>query len=248
MINRRQFLGGLIAASVSPKILATGRCQIPVLMYHAIDSHGNNPYSVKPHEFEQHMEWLHDEGFVPISIHDIDDAKAWNFVITFDDGYKSFLDHAWPVLEKYKWQSTINIVSNWVGNTIPDIREYEALSWQDVKDLKDSNLVQFGCHTHNLHSPNRNANEVSPDEIVRDLSTFNMLFDYHTGSTTDIIAWPYGFYNDDAIAAAESVGFEYFLTSHSGLYSFNKYRIPRINIGQNTIMSDTIDQYISICR
>ncbi len=55
------------------------------------------------------------------------------------------------------------------------------------------------------------------------------------GTTSEIIAWPYGFYNERSISVARKAGFHYFLTSKTGFdhHTDNSTEISRIRISKN---------------
>jgi hypothetical protein len=83
--------------------------RLTVLSYHEIANSGealNPDYSVTPTMFVRQMDWLRNNGFHFVSVDDLlaDEAgrkplpeKA--VLITFDDGYRSMYDYAWPILK-----------------------------------------------------------------------------------------------------------------------------------------------------
>ena len=96
------------------------RCCIPILMYHSISNHLENsvhPYyqtSTSPDIFRKHMRFLHEKEYSVISIQDFSknlvnqDSEACKAVIlTFDDGFKDFYKHAFPILEHYGYSASV---------------------------------------------------------------------------------------------------------------------------------------------
>ena len=72
-------------------------------------------------------------------------------VLSFDDGRKDFFTRALPVMKKYNFPSTVNIVSDLVGKS--DIPEFcsgggECMSWSDIESSKESN-VEIANHSAN---------------------------------------------------------------------------------------------------
>lgn len=238
-MNRRNFLKLLTIAGIMPEIVfARSKKQIPVLMFHDINEDPKDHYSVTPDKFASLMHLCKEYGYNPIPIHQIDKANKNNFVITFDDGYYSYISHAMPILKKLNWPATINIVGSWVGNVIPDIKMRPALDWADIKYLLSTNLVTIGCHTFNMHHLNHhNVTHSTRMDIKQDLQSFIAQMYIMTKTRTNIIAWPYGFFNDVTISVAESMGFKYFLTSQNKFYTGNHYNIPRFSINNKTDLS-----------
>jgi peptidoglycan/xylan/chitin deacetylase (PgdA/CDA1 family) len=88
------------------------------------------------------------------------------------------------------------------------------LSWDEYRHLLGSGLVDIGCHTHDLHTfSHRGALGVSAQRMEEDLNTFSGTLWRETGTSTDILSWPYGLYDGKSISVAKKAGFRYFLTS-----------------------------------
>ncbi|MEJ2722593.1 MAG: polysaccharide deacetylase family protein, partial [bacterium] len=72
--------------------------------------------------FERQMAYLASEGYETV---DLDDLARWRrgqavlprkpIVITFDDGDRSVLDIAYPILERYGFKATVFVVTSKVG-------------------------------------------------------------------------------------------------------------------------------------
>ncbi len=91
--------------------------RIPILMYHGIrEGTGNrHPYfetNTSPELFARQMTFLHDRGYDVVSLKDAIGAMTAGengkrrVVITFDDGYRDFYTHAFPVLERFGFKAT----------------------------------------------------------------------------------------------------------------------------------------------
>src|SRR6266550_2160915 len=98
---------------------------VPVLMYHAIVNNKLNPevnsVHVSSEAFQEQMNWLFDNQYKTISI----DEMLFAFekkqclqkavVLTFDDGYKSLLTMATPILKKFNFSATLFLTTAFVG-------------------------------------------------------------------------------------------------------------------------------------
>ena len=77
---------------------------VPILTYHSLDQSGS-VISMAPAAFREQMRLLAARGFVGIGLGQLLDAwggratlPARPVVLTFDDGYSSFIEHAAPTL------------------------------------------------------------------------------------------------------------------------------------------------------
>lgn len=230
-MNRRDFLKIAAIASMAPgSVFAARQFQVPVLMYHDINEDAKDEYSVSPRIFEHQMKWLKVKGFNAIPVTELGNAMEGDIVITFDDGYKSFKNYAAPVLADLNWHATINLVGEWIGADIPDIKLRPALTVSDIKELHSTGLVHFGCHTYGLHSLKRNVTHVKEDEIFLDFMKFQQAYTNILGGHCRVLAWPFGKYTDESVRAANRAGFDHLLTSHYGKYSNNNNRIERLAV------------------
>lgn len=97
-----------LLAGMLGSALAGGQDRLPVLMYHHLvteapasagELHGDC--------FERQMRYLHEQGFTTLTLaefvehHTKGAFPARSLLIAFDDGYRSFLEHAYPVLRTY---------------------------------------------------------------------------------------------------------------------------------------------------
>lgn len=111
--------------------------------------------------------WLKDNNYHPVSVDQILAARAGKqplpsraVLLTFDDGYRSFYTHVYPLLKTYNYPAVQALITNWVGHPA----EYKIkisdkisvpgnyfLNWEQVSEMQKSGLVEFASHTHNLH-------------------------------------------------------------------------------------------------
>lgn len=239
-LTRREFLklsGTAFALSLSlPKNLFASGITIPVLLYHDISDGYRDEYTISPSNFASQMEWLYSDGYKALSLREILNVKdaQRRFILTFDDGYRSFVDYAFPLLMEYNFKATINIIGQYVGTFfIVGNGNRPMLSWDEYRHLIESGLVDLGCHTYNLHEfSHRGVLGVSEEEIIKDLSLFQETFKKEIGIHAEILAWPFGLYDKESIEIARNAGFKYILTSNEGYFDRNgsRYAIPRLNI------------------
>jgi peptidoglycan/xylan/chitin deacetylase (PgdA/CDA1 family) len=237
-ISRREFLrlGGALAASLcAPALARETPVGIPVLLYHDISDEYRDPYTISPSLFAAQMEWLHDNGFRAIPVRDIvrppGNGKA--VVLTFDDGYASYMEYAFPLFREYGFHSTIDVIGSLAGKFLHEGGNRPMLAWDEYRVLLRSGRVDIGCHSYGLHAAARKgALGVSAGTLRQDLRTFRDVLRRETGESTEILAWPYGLYDAQRIAIAREEGFRFLLTSREASFrgTGDVAEIPRRNI------------------
>jgi peptidoglycan/xylan/chitin deacetylase (PgdA/CDA1 family) len=212
-ISRREFirLGGALAASICAPALARETPDgIPVLLYHDISDGFRDSYTISPSP---------------------KNGKA--VVITFDDGYASYMEYAFPLFREYGFHSAINVIGSLAGTFLREGGNRPMLAWDEYRHLLRSGRVDIGCHTHGLHSAgHKGALGASVETLRQDLRTFREVLRRETGESTEILAWPFGLYDANRISIARKEGFRYLLTSREASFqgSGDISEIPRRNI------------------
>ncbi len=239
-LTRRAFLQFLAAVLILPEtpraaFAAAKTVAIPVLLYHDISPEHTDDYTLPPALFAAQMEWLCAEGYRAVSFADLASSALPEraCIITFDDGYASFIPYALPFLQAYGFKATINIIGQHVASHIKDGIIRPMLAWDEYRYLAATGLVDFGCHTERLHVyRHQGAAGVADSVLLEDLAQFQKNFVREMGKRCDILAWPYGFYTEKSVATARKAGFRYLLTSKRGVYlrTDAPWDIPRNNI------------------
>ncbi len=148
---------------------------VPILMYHSVSARGPGPVSVTPETFEDQMAVLRDAGAVGMSVSDYVAARTNHtvpegaVVLTFDDGYRDFLDEAFSTLQAARWGCTVFLPVVPIDRAEPwdcgDSHRRELLTWRDVQDLSARN-VEFGAHSMTHRDLTRMAPDIARAEIV----------------------------------------------------------------------------------
>jgi len=240
MITRRAFLqlaGLTISFFVFSPVYGSRPCKVPVLMYHNI-AFQDDEYTIAPPFFAAQMEVLYSEGLQPVFINELAAGQSIGnpVVITFDDGYTSFGDYVFPLLQMYEFKATVNLIGKYM-NSFSRI-DGNRLSWDECRYMLRSGLVEFGCHTYDLHNVFLlQRQQLSTEAIAADLQRFQKRYEQELGRAAEVLAWPYGIYNSMMITEGKKAGFKYMLTSSRMPFSLDRhsfFEIPRINI-MNTL-------------
>lgn len=178
---------------------ANGYQKVPVLCYHQFTSKekGKSKMVVSAAEFEAQMTFLYENDYQVIPLIDLKPFLAGqkelpqkSVVITIDDGYKSYLDVALPILKKYDFHSTMFVYPEFVGAG-------PALKWRDVKMLSEHPLVSIQSHskTHDSLSRRPSGDETDADyqkRIKLEVEGAEEILLRRTGNSVEHFAYPYG--------------------------------------------------------
>ena len=196
-----------------------------------------NAMDVSIDHFEEHLDWLKKKGYKIISVQNVLDAAAGKdtlpdnaVLLTFDDGYQSFYTRVFPVLKKYHYPATVALVGTWMdGNVTAEYPGRPLLSWEQVREIAQSGLVEVASHSYDLHkgvvaNPQANTQAAAvtrlyddpmlvyeTDEEYRErihgalLKSAEFIFQ-HVGIRPRVMIWPYGEYNQLTVQASREAG------------------------------------------
>src|SRR5580658_928895 len=231
--------------------------KLTILSYHEI-AEGNDAlvpaYTVTPTNFVRQMDWLKNNGYHFVGMNDVLADSAGKkplpdkaVLITFDDGYQSMYVHAFPILKLFNAPAVVALVGSWMdvpengkvnfdGRSIP---RTDLLSWDELREMTKSGLVEVASHTYALHdgivaNPQGNLQPAATarrwiaatnhyeDEtgyakrVKDDLERNNRLLKEHVGKSPRIMVWPYGRYNIETRRIAADLGMPIGLTLDDG--------------------------------
>lgn len=223
-----------------PEVAAPESLRVPILMYHHIGTPPPKASAVRkgltlsPELFEQEVQWLHEQGFVSVSLEQVYLASQGKFVLpkkpvvfTFDDGYDDVFTLALPVLEKFGYKGSFAIITQYPQNQKQGDNFYA--SWEEIKKASE-NGHEIVSHTQN-HFLGKDK-KYTADYIYANLSGSRKDIEDHLGKTTRILIYPYGSYTPEYIEQAKKAGFVMGLTVHFGdtIDTKNLMQVPRLRV------------------
>jgi peptidoglycan/xylan/chitin deacetylase (PgdA/CDA1 family) len=172
-----------------------------ILAYHSIDD-GGSVLSVSPRVFAEHLRMLQNTPARVVALEDIkrglrDDAGRGNLVaITFDDGFRSVYEHAFPLLRRYGFPATIFLVTDYCGktNSWPSQPAWAPraplLDWTEIREMA-AHGIAFGSHTRTHPDLRR----LSVHEVDAELAGSKHVIENAIGYAVEALAYPYGTYD-----------------------------------------------------
>ena len=220
-------------------------------------------YAVDQASFVQEIEYLRTHGYHFVSFNDILKANKGEkelpdkaVFITFDDELLTFYQFVYPLLKLYNIPCMLSVETLWPDKKDPDIRA-PLMTWDQLKEVAGSGLVEIATHTHNLHhgvmcNPQGNTSWAAVTRIYDpDTKTYETEEEYRKRIHDDLalsisiikdklgvdaraIAWPYGHQNTIALDEAKALGLQAAFTIEDRFADVREiYAIPRYIVGKN---------------
>lgn len=165
-----------------------GSNSVPILEYHSIVQKKGNLYCVDPAKFEGQIKTILNAGYKPITATELlemwekkDKVVSKPILLTFDDGYKDNYTTAFPILKKYRVKATVFLVTSFIGR--PNF-----LSWEEIKEMQNSGLIDFQSHT--VHHPN--LQKLKAEEVKNEFVVSKQILEERLHKPIDVFAFPYG--------------------------------------------------------
>jgi peptidoglycan/xylan/chitin deacetylase (PgdA/CDA1 family) len=195
----------------NPSGVEAGGYQIvPILCYHNLGVESKGRLLLAVSKFEEQMRYLKANGYRVVSLADFVEFTRLgrqlpqrSVVLTFDDGYKSFMQYAYPVLKELGFTATLFVYTDYVG------AGRNALSWQDLKELT---AAGFDVEAHSkTHGDLRRAAGETDAQYARrmrgELGLPQDLFQRNLGRPRPIIAFPYGSWDESLLGKLGEYGY-----------------------------------------
>ena len=203
---------------------ATAR-HMPILMYHRVAPEASSTrvrYCIKPDQLESQLHYLRECGFTSVSLDGWRDRVEQRttqpsrpIVLTFDDGYTDFEEHAWPLIKHYGFSALLFVVTGRVGgiNTWDDAATDEhLLDWAALRRLRDDGVV---IGSHSVTHPRLTG--VSADRIAAECVESRAVLQRELGVSVHSFAYPWGDEDEVVRHLAGASGYEYGLSCRPGL-------------------------------
>ena len=185
-----------------------------VLAYHAVgpapQGTGLRGTFMPPDEFERQMDFLaRRREVVPLSELTPDGSAGGRSVrvaITFDDGYRTVLENAAPILQRHGFPATLFVPTGWVG----DRNRWDGEDHPELDLLGDEGLVELSrrgfeiaSHGHRHIDMSKADREEVREDVEASVAHLTGLF----GSPPRHLSYPYGRSSERAREVVRDLGF-----------------------------------------
>jgi peptidoglycan/xylan/chitin deacetylase (PgdA/CDA1 family) len=195
--------------------------------------------TVRPEDFAAQMQYLHDHGFVTVNLYDLLYALTQGrplperaVVITFDDGYRSLMDYALPVMQPLGYAGTVFVITE-----VMDKGLAQYLTWPQAEALYAQGW-KIEPHTKSHQELAGRDRDFQLYEMLGSLQTVQA----HIGTPPRFFNYPAGKYDDLTLQLAREMnlwggvsvefGREHSLNS---IYTLTRVRVDGLGTLQNFI-------------
>lgn len=220
------FMGSLKAWEYAIiKVAQAKKWNIPTLVYHRFGDDRYPSTNTNSADFEEQLKWLKDNNYESLTVSEAyrksNKQEGKYICLTIDDGYRSFIDHGLPLLQKYGLKATLFVNTESVGWG-------DYLTWEEIKHIQ-SQGIEIGNHSHN-HSHFVDQSEADRALYFQsDLKLSEELFVKYLGKKPLVYAYPYGEFSQDIIDVLNARHYKLAFAQFSGVWNEMSDRkvIPR---------------------
>ncbi|NWB84310.1 polysaccharide deacetylase family protein [Pseudomonas gingeri] len=182
--------------------------RVAILVYHRFSETADDSMTVRMSTFEAQLQVLHERGYQIVPLREVVDwlrdphatLPPKPVVITVDDGHRSVFEKLLPIVLRDRFAVTLFIYPSAISNA-----SY-ALTWEQLRTLKQSGLFDIQSHTYwhpNFKVERKQRTPADFQQFVRtQLDNSRRRLEAQTGASIDMLAWPYGIYDDELLALA----------------------------------------------
>ena len=227
--------------------------RVPVLMYHSVSERpprGTTRLSVHPDQFDAHLRLLHRRGYRTATFGELGEALRTgarlperSVVLTFDDGYADFHDHALPSLEARGFLATVFVTTGWLADAGPRAAGEpldRMLTWSQLGRVAGAGM-EIGAHGHS----HAQLDQVSPPALREELQLSKGLLESELHSPVRSLAYPFGYSSPRVRREAGAAGYRYAAAVGNAIIGEQPdlLALPRLTIRRSTSL-DVFDRLV----
>jgi peptidoglycan/xylan/chitin deacetylase (PgdA/CDA1 family) len=187
--------------------------RVPILLYHRLGPTVVDGMTMTTAVFEAQMKYLHDNGYKVIPLRQLVDhyrgkgpaPAPKSVVIVEDDAHKSVYSYMLPVVRKYGYPVTVFCYPSAISNA-----KY-AMTWDQLRELRKSGLFDIQSHTYWHPNFKRDRRKLAPAAfeklVTTQLQKSKSKLEKELGGKVDMLAWPFGIYDDYLLKKAAEAGY-----------------------------------------
>lgn len=213
---------------------------VPVLMYHAFSERDERDrYVISRRALSRQLRLLRLLGYRGVEFAEVVRCLRERrlpprraLAITIDDGYRDNLEVAEPVLRRHGFPATVFLVSGKLGG-VNDwtedgaLAERPLLTAEQLEELRERGIA-IGAHTRTHPELPAQADDAVREEIGGSREDLEA----ETGAPIATFAYPFGLFDERAVAAVGAAGYEGACTVEPRLVSLldDPLRVPRVEV------------------
>jgi peptidoglycan/xylan/chitin deacetylase (PgdA/CDA1 family) len=195
-------------------LTAKGYQLIPALSYHNFTSgQSKNLLTVSAKNFEDQLNYLKKEKYHTLTLDQLQEfldsgqAPRNSILLTIDDGWISSYNVAHPMLQKFGFNATLFIPTDYVSS-----QNRKIISWDQAREMVNDNSINIQCHTKGHRDLNLIEDGESLQSYITSIEdqvvTSKKIINEEIGKQVTSIAYPYGNTNPVAIEILKRNGYK----------------------------------------
>ncbi len=195
---------------------------ISILMYHQVGPFRHLTAPMKAHRstycrvdrFADQMAWLHRFDYRVLSMDEVlacvrgeRPVPARAVALTFDDGYESFHEHAWPILQRYGFPAMVYLVAGMLGES----SSWFARDGRDTPPLMSAarirQLRREGCDFGAHSMTHVRLAEQSAARMRAEVGDSKARLEDVLGERVQHFCYPYGSHDARTVDAVSAAGY-----------------------------------------
>lgn len=211
-----------------------------VLGYHAVSDRWPSTLAVTPQRLEEQLRFLTSRGYRPGTFSEVlarpDDGL--HVAVTFDDGYRSVFERAFPILQRLGVPATVFVPTALVGADAPMswpgidgwaagpyASELLGMSWDQLRELAGAGW-EIGSHTRS----HPRLTELDGEALARELRGSRTDCERRVAMPCRALAYPYGAVDARVVRAAREAGYLAAAGRHRGVPGERSLQWPRVGV------------------
>jgi len=186
--------------------------RVPILCYHRFGPTAADMTVTTPVLIQQ-LDFLRDHGYTVVPLQAVVDYQLGkgappppkSVVITVDDGHRSVYDVLYPLVKQYHIPVTLFIYPSAISNA-----SY-AMAWDQLRELRDTGLFNIQSHTYWHPNFKQERKRLTPAAyqkfVATQLQRSKAVLEKRLGGNIDLLAWPFGIYDDTLMEQAAQAGY-----------------------------------------
>jgi len=199
--------------AASPGSQSSGSAEYSILLYHRFGPVATDAMTVRSKTFRSQLDYLlqHRYPIIPLGAlvsflrGEGPPPPPRSVFITADDGHESVFTEMLPIVRQYHVPVTLFIYPSAISHA-----SY-AMTWEQLSTLRGVGLFDIQSHTYWHPNFNTEKRRLSPAAyrafVAMQLEKPRIVFREKLGSEADLLAWPFGIYDDELMKMAQDAGY-----------------------------------------
>jgi peptidoglycan/xylan/chitin deacetylase (PgdA/CDA1 family) len=203
----------LLQGTSASTAFANNDSEIPIFVYHRFGPVVADSMTVTTPVFASQLHSLSENGFTVIPLRQFVRYRLGqappppprSVAITVDDAHRSVYTDMFPLVRQYHIPVTLFVYPSAISHA-----SY-ALTWEQLRELRDSGLFDIQSHSYwhpNFKTEKRRLTPRQYEQLVdMQLTKSKTTLEVNLGVHVDLLAWPFGIYDDKLMKKAADAGY-----------------------------------------